>query len=119
MSGDAAGVGIVQEEVRQVSQALGRMPLAEDDRGRRACAKFAGRSDRDRLRGKFLKAAGMMGLTSEQREETWMMVEKFAGFGFCKAHAATYADISYRMAYLKTHHPAEFLAAMCSAGAGF
>ena len=48
-----------------------------------------------------------------------MMVEKFAGFGFCKAHAATYADISYRMAYLKTHHPAEFLAAMCSAGAGF
>ena len=44
---------------------------------------------------------------------------KFAGFGFCKAHAATYADISYRMAYLKTHHPAEFLAAMCSAGAGF
>src|SRR5260370_5314190 len=48
-----------------------------------------------------------------------MMVEKLAGFGFCKAHAATYADISYRMAYLKTHHPAEFLAAMCSAGAGF
>ncbi len=61
----------------------------------------------------------MMGLTEEQRKETWMMVEKFAGFGFCKAHAATYADISYRMAYLKTHHPAEFLAAMCSAGAGF
>jgi error-prone DNA polymerase len=61
----------------------------------------------------------MMGLTEAQREETWMMVEKFAGFGFCKAHAATYADISYRMAYLKTHHTAEFLAAMCSAGAGF
>jgi DNA polymerase III alpha subunit len=61
----------------------------------------------------------MMGLTHPQREETWMMVQKFAGFGFCKAHAATYADISYRMAYLKTHHPAEFLAAMCSAGAGF
>jgi DNA polymerase III alpha subunit len=61
----------------------------------------------------------MMGLTKQQREETWMMVEKFAGFGFCKAHAATYADVAYRMAYLKTHHPAEFLAAMCSAGAGF
>jgi error-prone DNA polymerase len=60
-----------------------------------------------------------MALTEQQREETWMMVEKFAGFGFCKAHAATYADISYRMAYLKTHHTAEFLAAMCSAGAGF
>jgi len=103
----------------QISQALGSMSLAEADLVRRSSVKYSGRSDHARLRQKFLKAAGMMGLTSEQREETWMMVEKFAGFGFCKAHAATYADISYRMAYLKTHHPAEFLAAMCSAGAGF
>src|SRR5947209_8958604 len=117
--GDTLGVCIFQEQVMQISQSLGSMSLAEADLVRRASAKFSGRSDRDRLRGKFLKAAGMMGLTSQQREETWMMVEKFAGFGFCKAHAATYADISYRMAYLKTHHTAEFLAAMCSAGAGF
>jgi len=117
--GDTLGVCIFQEQVMQISQTLGKMSLAEADLVRRASAKFSSRSDRDRLRGKFLKAAGMMGLTSQQREETWMMVEKFAGFGFCKAHAATYADISYRMAYLKTHHTAEFLAAMCSAGAGF
>jgi DNA-directed DNA polymerase III PolC len=117
--GDTLGVCIFQEQVMQISQTLGSMSLAEADLVRRASAKFSGRSDRDRLRGKFLKAAEMMGLTSQQREETWMMVEKFAGFGFCKAHAATYADISYRMAYLKTHHTAEFLAAMCSAGAGF
>src|SRR6266849_5329829 len=117
--GDSLGVCIFQEQVMQISQTLGSMSLAEADLVRRASAKFSGRSDRDRLRGKFLKAAEMMGLTSQQREEAWMMVEKFAGFGFCKAHAATYADISYRMAYLKTHHPAEFLAAMCSAGAGF
>src|SRR5438876_523658 len=117
--GDTLGVCIFQEQVMQISQSLGSMSLAEADLVRRASAKFSGRSGRDRLRGKFLKAAGMMGLPSQQREETWMMVEKFAGFGFCKAHAATYADISYRMAYLKTHHPAEFLAAMCSAGAGF
>jgi error-prone DNA polymerase len=95
------------------------MTLAEADLVRRSSVKYSGRSDHIRLREKFLLAAGMMGLTAAQREETWMMVEKFAGFGFCKAHAATYADISYRMAYLKTHHPAEFLAAMCSAGAGF
>jgi DNA polymerase-3 subunit alpha len=117
--GDSRGVCIFQEQVMQISQTLGSMSLAEADLVRRASAKFSGQSDRDRLSGKFLKAAGMMGLTSQQREETWMMVEKFAGFGFCKAHAATYADISYRMAYLKTHHTADFLAAMCSAGAGF
>ncbi|PYT49118.1 MAG: hypothetical protein DMG44_12230 [Acidobacteria bacterium] len=116
---DSRGVCIFQEQVMQISQALGDMSLAEADLVRRSSAKYSGRRDLDRLRGKFLLAAGMMGLTEAQREETWMMVEKFAGFGFCKAHAATYADISYRMAYLKTHHTAEFLAAMCSAGAGF
>jgi DNA-directed DNA polymerase III PolC len=116
---DTLGVCIFQEQVMQISQAAGEMSLAEADLVRRASAKFSGRRDRDRLREKFLQAAGMLALTERQREETWMMVEKFAGFGFCKAHAATYADISYRMAYLKTHHTAEFLAAMCSAGAGF
>jgi DNA polymerase III subunit alpha len=117
--GDTRGVCIFQEQVMQISQVAGELSMAEADLIRRASAKFSGRSDRERLHGKFLQAAGMMALTEQQREETWMMVEKFAGFGFCKAHAATYADISYRMAYLKTHHPAEFLAAMCSAGAGF
>jgi DNA-directed DNA polymerase III PolC len=116
---DTLGVCIFQEQVMQIAQVAGEMSLAEADIMRQSSAKFSGRRDIDRLRGKFELASGMMGLTEKQREETWMMVEKFAGFGFCKAHAATYADISYRMAYLKTHHPAEFLAAMCSAGAGF
>ena len=116
---DTLGVCVYQEQVMQIAQTLGTMSLAEADLVRRTSAKYSGRADYERLRGKFEKAAEMMGLAKEQREEAWMMVEKFAGFGFCKAHAATYADISYRMAYLKTHHPAEFLAAMCSAGAGF
>ncbi|MGC1484611.1 MAG: DNA polymerase III subunit alpha [Candidatus Acidiferrum sp.] len=117
--GDTLGVCIFQEQVMQIAQAVGNMPLSEADIVRRSAAKYSGQREHDRLRGKFLKAAELMGLSGPECEETWMMVEKFAGFGFCKAHAATYADISYRMAYLKTHHPAEFLAAMCSAGAGF
>src|SRR5438445_9188979 len=117
--GDTLGVCIYQEQVMQIAQTVGSMSLAEADLVRRSSAKYSGERDRNRLRGKFLKAAEQMGLKGAAREETWMMVEKFAGFGFCKAHAATYADISYRMACLKTHHPAEFLAAMCSAGAGF
>jgi DNA-directed DNA polymerase III PolC len=117
--GGTLGVCIYQEQVMQIAQAVGKMSLAEADLVRRSSAKFSGERERERLRGKFLKAAERMGLAGREREETWQMVEKFAGFGFCKAHAATYADISYRMAYLKAHHPAEFLAAMCSAGAGF
>ncbi len=117
--GDTLGVCIYQEQVMQIAQAVGSMSLAEADIVRRSAAKFSGQRERERLRGKFLKAAERMGLQGAEREETWMMVEKFAGFGFCKAHAGTYADISYRMTYLKTHHTTEFLAAMCSAGAGF
>jgi DNA polymerase III subunit alpha len=117
--GTTLGVCIYQEQVMQIAQAVGSMSLAEADIVRRSAAKFSGQRERERLRGKFLKAAEQLGLKGAEREETWMMVEKFAGFGFCKAHAATYADISYRMTYLKTHHTAEFLAAMCSAGAGF
>ncbi len=117
--GDSFGVCIYQEQVMQIAQSVGSMSLAEADLVRRSSAKFSGERERERLRGKFLKAAERMGLAGKEREETWRMVEKFAGFGFCKAHAATYADISYRMAYLKAHWPAEFLAAMCSAGAGF
>jgi DNA-directed DNA polymerase III PolC len=117
--GDTLGVCVYQEQVMQIAQTLGSMSLLEADLVRRTSVKYSGRAECERLRGKFEKAAALMGLGAEQRKEAWMMVEKFAGFGFCKAHAGTYADISYRMAYLKTHHTAEFLAAMCSAGAGF
>ncbi len=117
--GETLGVCIYQEQVMRIAQAVGNMSLAEADIVRRSAAKFSGQRERERLRGKFLKAAEQIGLKDAECEETWMMVEKFAGFGFCKAHAATYADISYRMTYLKTHRTAEFLAAMCSAGAGF
>jgi DNA-directed DNA polymerase III PolC len=116
---DSLGVCIYQEQVMQIAQAIGGMGLAEADIVRRSAAKISSPRERERLRGKFLKAAELMGLSGAGREEAWMMVEKFAGFGFCKAHAATYAHISYRMTYLKTRYTAEFLAAMCSAGAGF
>lgn len=116
---DSRGVCVYQEQVMQIAQAIGSLTLAEADLVRRSSAKFADRRERQRLRAKFLKAAEKMGLDERRREETWRMVEKFAGFGFCKAHAASYADLSYRIAYLKAHYPAEFLAAMASADAGF
>jgi len=116
---ETLGVCVYQEQVMQIAQAVGALSLAEADLVRRASAKFADQRERERLRAKFLKAAARLGLEEAKREETWRMAEKFAGFGFCKAHAATYADLSYRIAYLKAHYPAEFLAAMCSSGAGF
>jgi DNA-directed DNA polymerase III PolC len=116
---ESLGVCVYQEQVMQIAQSVGALSLAEADLVRRTTAKFADERERQRLRAKFLKAAERIGLEGAKREETWQMVEKFAGFGFCKAHAATYADLAYRIAYLKAHWPAEFLAAMSSAAAGF
>jgi DNA polymerase-3 subunit alpha len=116
---ETLGVCVYQEQVMQIAQVAGSLSLAEADLVRRASAKFADERERARLRAKFLKAAARLGLSGEKLEDVWQMVEKFAGFGFCKAHAATYADLAYRIAYLKAHYPAEFLAAMCSSGAGF
>ncbi len=116
---ESLGVCVYQEQVMQIAQAVGSLTLAESDLVRRAKAKFADSRERERLRAKFLKAAALLKLEGTAREETWQMVEKFAGFAFCKAHSATYADLAYRIAYLKAHHPAEFLAAMCSSYAGF
>ncbi len=117
--GESLGVCVYQEQVMQLAQSVGEMTLAEADLVRRSMAKFSDQRERERLRAKFLKAAERLGLEGATRDATWQMVEKFAGFGFCKAHAATYADLAYRFAYLKAHYPAEFLAAMCSSSAGF
>ena len=116
---DTLGVCVYQEQVMQIAQAAGGLSLAEADLVRRAKAKWKDARERERPHRKFIKAAEKLGLSGAAREETWQMVEKFIGFGFCKAHSATYADLAYRMAYLKAHYPAEFLAAMCSSGAGF
>ncbi|HMD33176.1 MAG TPA: DNA polymerase III subunit alpha [Candidatus Acidoferrales bacterium] len=116
---ESLGVCIYQEQVMQIAQAAGGLTLAEADLVRRAQARWKDSRERDKFRTKFLKNAELLGMDSARRDETWIMVEKFAGFGFCKAHAATYAELSWRIAWLKVHYPAEYLAAMCSAGAGF
>lgn len=116
---ETLGVCIYQEQVLRIAQVVGGLNLQEADLLRRPSHKVSTPREREKLRAKFLKTAGRMGIAADRLEEIWQAVEKFAGFGFCKAHAATYADLAYRIAYLKAHYPAEFLAAMCSAGAGF
>ena len=52
-------------------------------------------------------------------EEIWQMMMSFSGYSFCKPHSASYARVSFQSAYLKTHHPAEFMAAVISNQGGF
>ncbi|MCT6971872.1 DNA polymerase III subunit alpha, partial [Salmonella enterica subsp. enterica serovar Albany] len=65
-------------------------------------------------RAKFREGAAKDGLSGEKADEIFDLMEKFAGYGFNKSHAAAYALVSYHTAWLKAHYPAEFMAATIS-----
>jgi DNA polymerase III alpha subunit len=74
----------------------------------------------ERLRAQFIAGAqATSGLEATTAHQVWELMAAFAGYGFPKAHAAGYAAVAYRMAYLKTHHPAEFMAARLAVWGGF
>jgi len=64
---------------------------------------------------KFIKGARTKGYTAQVAEKVWSYIEKFAGYGFNKAHATAYAMIAYQTAYLKVKFPVEFMAALLTA----
>src|SRR5258708_13373466 len=68
-------------------------------------------------RGIFRDGAGRNGLTPAKADEIFDLMEKFAGYGFNKSHAAAYALVAYQTAYFKAHHAAAFMAANLSAAA--
>jgi len=68
---------------------------------------------------RFVAGASERGLTDGQIGEIWRMIMSFNGYSFCKPHSASYARISFQAAYLKTHFPAEFMAAVISNQGGF
>ena len=74
----------------------------------------------ERHKQKFVSGARRAsGLDASTAEQVWELMAAFAGYGFPKAHAAGYAVVAYRMAWLKTHYPAEFMAARLAVGGGF
>src|SRR5207302_5035683 len=66
-------------------------------------------------REQFIKGAVEKGLTQKKAESMFELIAPFAGYGFNKAHAACYATIAFRTAYLKAHYPAEFMTALLTA----
>jgi error-prone DNA polymerase len=101
------GVIVYHEQVMRTIAALGGYTLTEADHIRRHL-------DREDLlpglRKDFLERATARGVDLDAAEETWDAVAQFASFGFCKAHAAAFAVPTYRSAWLKANHPAQFLA---------
>ncbi|MCP4692721.1 MAG: DNA polymerase III subunit alpha, partial [Desulfobacterales bacterium] len=70
-------------------------------------------------RERFTRGAPEKGVSDDKIAKVWDMIMSFSGYSFCKPHSASYARVSFQAAYLKTHYPAEFIAAVISNGGGF
>ncbi|NTX31586.1 DNA polymerase III subunit alpha [Burkholderia pyrrocinia] len=104
------GIMVYQEQVMQMAQIIGGYSLGGADLLRRAMGKKKP-EEMAKHREIFAEGAATNGLTREKSDEIFDLMEKFAGYGFNKSHAAAYALLAYHTAWLKAHHPAEFMAA--------
>ena len=107
------GVIIYQEQVMQAAQVLAGYSLGEADLLRRAMGKKI-QSEMDAQRARFVEGAARNNIDRGKATELFDLIDKFAGYGFNKSHAAAYALVAYHTAWLKAHHPAEFFAASMS-----
>jgi DNA polymerase III subunit alpha len=107
------GIMVYQEQVMQMAQIVGGYSLGGADLLRRAMGKKK-IEEMAKERAKFREGAAKDGLSGEKSDAIFDDMEKFAGYGFNKSHAAAYAVVSYQTAWLKAHYPAEFMAATIS-----
>jgi len=108
------GIILYQEQVMQIAQVLAGYSLGGADMLRRAMGKKKP-EEMAKQRGTFEEGAINNGIDGELSMKIFDLVEKFAGYGFNKSHSAAYALVSYQTLWLKTHYPAEFMAAVMSA----
>ncbi|SMF60654.1 DNA polymerase III subunit alpha [Allosphingosinicella indica] len=107
------GIFVYQEQVMQAAQVLAGYSLGEADLLRRAMGKKI-QSEMDAQRERFVTGCAAHDIAPPKANELFDLIDKFAGYGFNKSHAAAYALVAYQTAWLKAHHPVEFYAAsMC------
>jgi len=108
---DTYGVIVYQEQVMQIAQVLGGYSMGDADILRRAM----GKKDPEEMaaqRERFVEGAKKKKIDPQKATEIFDQMETFARYGFNKSHSAAYALVSYQTAYLKTHYPVEFMAAL-------
>ncbi|MFQ1997320.1 DNA polymerase III subunit alpha [Aeromonas veronii] len=108
------GIILYQEQVMQIAQTLAGYTLGGADMLRRAMGKKKP-EEMAKQRAGFEEGAIKNGVDGELAMKIFDLVEKFAGYGFNKSHSAAYALVSYQTLWLKTHFPAEFMAAVMTA----
>jgi DNA polymerase-3 subunit alpha len=111
------GIMIYQEQVMQIAQVLSGYSLGGADLLRRAMGKKI-QAEMDAQRAGFVDGAVARGVDRGQAARIFDQVNKFAGYGFNKSHAAAYALVAWQTAYLKANYPVEFMAALMSTEMG-
>ncbi len=113
------GIMVYQEDVMKVAVALGGFSVEDGDQLRKVLSKkHKARQLRDYCR-QFYEGAATRGCSLAVIDQIWAMIMSFAGYSFCKPHSASYAQVSFKSAYLRVHYPAEFLAAVVSNQGGY
>jgi len=110
------GVILFQEQVLRIVHAFSGLPYAEADAFRRAMTKDRKSKKMILLRERFIEGALARGHGQALAEQVFKNVASFASYGFCKAHAASFAHITYQSAFLKAHHPQAFYLGLLNAG---
>jgi DNA polymerase-3 subunit alpha len=108
---ETLGVIVYQEQVMQIANVVASYSLGEADLLRRAMGK-KNPAEMAKQRDRFMSGATALGFKRDTAGELFDQMEKFAGYGFNKSHSAAYALLAYQTAYLKTHYPVEFMAAL-------
>ncbi len=118
--GETYGVMIYQEDVIKVAHHIAGLTLDEADVLRRAMSgKMRSHEAMKLIVERFFESCDAKEIPRKISEELWRQIESFAGYSFCKAHSASFALLSFQVAYLKVHFPAEFLACVLNNGGGF
>src|ERR1700756_5614725 len=114
---ETLGVIVYQEQVMQIANKLAGYSLGEADLLRRAMGKKIA-SEMAAQRERFVTGANQRGYPPKKIEKIFDLMAQFAGYGFNKSHSAAYALLAYHTAYLKTHYPVEFMAALLTSVTG-
>jgi error-prone DNA polymerase len=117
--GETFGVMVYQEDVMRLAYHVGGLSWEDGNLMRKAMSGKRGGVPVERYRDRFLDGAVRRGLPPDVAREIWRQMASFAGYSFCKAHSAAFAEVSMRALLLRAHFPAEFMAAVLSNHGGY
>src|SRR5665647_1191676 len=112
------GVILYQEQAMQVAIKIAGYSLSEADTLRKAAFNLS-KEQMAARHARFIKGAALKGYDLAVANEAFSLISKFASYGFVKAHAAAYAELSYKTCYLKAHFPAEFISTILTNNSGY